>query len=190
MSQGDRERSRYCLKNVVRCVARMSRCRGVSRKIVRVHKASYSHVDLDQRCDITTGSHRTGGSVVPFTPRDRRHTSGPPLHQRAARLPTPCMTQCFSRTTNFHQPGPHPGDTHTQSAYTTIYTTDTCLLGRVSAGWAAGRAVCEPAGIYSFPPLASPFLAIFITAAGRALRGTRRTTVRHGSGLKTAGSKE
>ena len=56
-----------------RDVARMSRCRGVSRKIVRVHKASTVTstrnsyvVDLDQRCDITTGSHRTGGFHGPF----------------------------------------------------------------------------------------------------------------------------
>ena len=39
MSQGDRERSRQCRKNVARC-REMSKCRGVSRKIVRVHEAS------------------------------------------------------------------------------------------------------------------------------------------------------
>ena len=39
MSQGDRERSRQYRKHVARC-REMSKCRGVSRKIVRVHEAS------------------------------------------------------------------------------------------------------------------------------------------------------
>ena len=52
----------------------------MSRKIVseftmctqRYTKRLNSHVDLDQRCDITTGSHRTGGSEPS---RETRHHS-------------------------------------------------------------------------------------------------------------------
>ena len=60
-----------------RDVAKVSRCRGVSRKIVRAHKASTVTSRLDQRCDITKGSHRgLGVSPLPSPERTNKQRRG------------------------------------------------------------------------------------------------------------------